>query len=135
MQYDFRQIYASVLIDWFETDVSKTDGDLLFKHFDVLPIFRQGVGIKNYKAETLSLMQNYPNPFKDFTTIDYYSPGGRVELNLFDNTGRLIKVLVSADMPGGKYTYNLDGTGLQPGNYYYQLITRIGQTGRNLVKI
>lgn len=135
MQYDFRQIYASVLIDWFQTTTTKTDSDLLFRHFDTLPIFRQGLWVKSYKAETQGLLQNYPNPFKDFTSIEYYSPGGKTELKLFDNKGRLLKTLVSEEVSSGKYIYHLDGTDLPPGNYYYQLITRNGQAGRNLVKI
>ncbi|MEZ4805634.1 MAG: DUF1501 domain-containing protein [Bacteroidia bacterium] len=135
MQYDFRQIYASILIDWFQTDSSKTDSDLLFKHFDVLPIFKKNVSVKTYRAETLGLLQNYPNPFKDITTIEYVSPGGQIDLKLFDKQGKLIKTLVSEIQTNGKYQFILNGHDLPPGNYYYQLITRNGQAGRTLVKI
>ncbi len=136
MQYDFRQVYASVLIDWFETPVSTADSSILFKHFDTLAIFKQNVGVNStYKASTIGLMQNYPNPFKDITTIEFMSPGGHVELRLYDNQGRMIKTMVNESMSQGKHSYVLNGTELPPGNYYYQLITRNGQVGRNLVKI
>jgi uncharacterized protein (DUF1501 family) len=135
MQYDFRQIYASVLIDWFQTPSSKTDSTLLLKHFDTLPIFKQGLWVKNFRAEQISLLQNYPNPFKDFTNIEYSVPAGKVELKLFDNKGRLLKTLVNETVEKGKYSYNLDGHELPPGNYYYQLISPNGQIGRHLIKL
>jgi uncharacterized protein (DUF1501 family) len=136
MQYDYRQVYASVLIDWFESPVSTTDSSLLLKHFDTLPIFKQNVGVKsNYRAATIGLMQNYPNPFKELTNIEFMSPGGPVELRLFDNQGRMIMTLVKEEMSEGSHTYVLNGSELPAGNYYYQLITREGQVGRNLVKL
>lgn len=135
MQYDFRQIYASLLIDWFETPSASADSDILFKHFDTLPIFKKSTSIRNYRVDNQSLMQNYPNPFNDITNIDYYSPGGRVELRLYDNQGKLISVLVDEEKAKGKYSYVLNGAQLPPGNYYYQLITENGRMGRHLVKL
>lgn len=135
MQFDFRQVYASILNDWFESPVTTTDGDILLKHFDTLPIFKQGVSVKKYNVNNIGLLQNYPNPFKDITNIDYISPGGKVELRLFDNQGKLISILVDEDMPQGKHSFVLNGAHLPSGNYYYQLITRDGQVGRHLVKM
>ena len=134
MQYDYRQVYASVLIDWFEAGKSKTDGSLLLKPFDTLAIFKQNLSAKQLNAQSLKL-QNYPNPFKDFTTIEFTSPGGLMELRLFDNQGRLLKTLVNAPLAKGNYTEILDGNNLPAGNYYYQLITPAGQIGRHLVKL
>lgn len=135
MQFDFRQVYASILNDWFESPVTTTDGDILLKHFDTLPIFKQSVSVKKYNVNNIGLLQNYPNPFKDITNIDYISPGGKVELRLFDNQGKLISILVDEDMPQGKHSFVLNGAHLPSGNYYYQLITRDGQVGRHLVKM
>lgn len=136
MQYDYRQVYASILNDWFEAGESKTDTDLLLKHFDTLAIFKQGTSVDQImKSANISLLQNYPNPFKDFTTIEFTSPGGKIELRLFDNQGRLLRTLINDTLPQGHYTETLDGTDLPTGNYYYQLVTAAGQVGRTLVKI
>ncbi|MBL7836865.1 MAG: DUF1501 domain-containing protein [Bacteroidetes bacterium] len=134
MQYDFRQVYASILIDWFDTPATSADNDILFKHFDTIPIFKKSTSVKHYQVDNLSLFQNYPNPFNDLTTIEYFSPGGQVELRLYDNQGRLIQVMVNELKPKGKHTYVLNGAQLPPGNYYYQLITSHGQIGRHLIK-
>lgn len=137
MQYDFRQVYASILIDWFESPVSTTDSDLLFKHFDTLAIFKKDTSVNapTLTARSISLMQNYPNPFRDLTTIDFMSPGGQVELRLYDKEGRLLQVLLDEVMDAGKHSYILNGSPLPAGNYYYQLITEAGQVGRHLVKL
>ncbi len=136
MQYDFRQIYASVLEDWFEAPVTKTDSTLLLKHFDTLAIFNKALDVRKVaNNSSLTLLQNYPNPFKDFTNIEYISPGGHVELRLFDNQGRLLKTLVNGNLAKGSYTEILDGTNLASGNYYYQLVTQSGQIGRHMIKI
>jgi uncharacterized protein (DUF1501 family) len=135
MQYDYRQVYASILRDWFQTPLGTTDGTILLKHFDTLPIFKPGLSVNRMTAEQIGLMQNYPNPFKDMTTIDYESPGGHIELRLFDNQGRLISVLVNEDKSKGKHSYVLNGAGLPPGNYYYQLLTANAQVGRHFVKM
>ncbi|MDI1232826.1 MAG: DUF1501 domain-containing protein [bacterium] len=136
MQYDFRQVYAAVLEDWFQASVSKTDSDLLFKHFDTLAIFKSTLAVKKAQnSSSIILMQNYPNPFKDYTNIEFVSPGGHVELRLFDNQGRMLKTLIDGNVSKGSYTEVLDGTNLPAGNYYYQLITATGQVGRHLVKL
>jgi uncharacterized protein (DUF1501 family) len=134
MQYDFRQIYASILIDWFQTDASKAE-ELLFKPFDTLQIFKPNVSVKNYKVSSLTLSQNYPNPCSDLTQIDFYSPGGKIELKLFDHRGQLLSTLINEIRTEGKHSYLLNVKDLPPGNYYYQLVSREGQIGRQMMKI
>ena len=135
MQYDFRQVYASILNDWFEVPSAQTDTDMLFKHFDTLAIFKQGLDVDTITSSELMQLSNYPNPFRDHTTIEYNCPGGKVQLHLYDSQGRLLKTLVNETQGRGRYTQVLDGSELAAGNYYYQLVTEAGQTGRTLVKL
>ncbi|MCK9480242.1 MAG: DUF1501 domain-containing protein [Bacteroidia bacterium] len=136
MQYDFRQIYTSVLRDWFEAPEDLVDDDLLFKHFEKLAIFKENMSssVSKTPQHTNYLLQSYPNPFSDNIQIDYFSPGGLTEIKLFDIHGRLVKTLLKENMPKGKHSYMLDGRQLPSGNYYYQLITPKGQTTRQLIK-
>ena len=65
MEYDFRQVYASVLQQWFELDDTTTDNDVLLKNFDNLPVFDLSSSsiTKALKTESgVILEQNYPNP-------------------------------------------------------------------------
>jgi uncharacterized protein (DUF1501 family) len=135
MQYDFRQVYSTVLKDWFQVSDTDIQNDILFKQFTTLPIFNQNLDIdKKIAQQHILLKQNYPNPFKDKTVFEYHSPGGRVELKLFDAQGRLVSVLTDENLPSGKHEFVLNGDELPSGNYYYQLITSAGQISRQMIK-
>jgi len=136
MQYDFRQVYASVLQDWFQTNASVVQQDVLLKSFNTIAIFKQQVNVKDkHKISKLQLSQNYPNPFKSKTTIDFYSPGGDVELKLYNHQGQLLLTLVDEYKEEGLHHFHLDGEGLANGNYYYQLVTPIGQLSKAMIKL
>ena len=76
------------------------------------------------KDEGLSISQNSPNPFKDFTTIGFELNHGKTGvLSIFDQTGKII------------YTYpvnptmnkiEISGKFLESGVYFYQLKTENG---------
>ena len=78
------------------------------------------------------LFQNYPNPFRDRTTIAYaVEQPGPVTVTVYDLLGRHVRTLVEADQPPGTYNIEWDGrdAGGQPvasGTYFYRL--RVGET-------
>ncbi len=50
------------------------------------------------------LSQNYPNPFSEKTTIKYcIAYKTKVKLEVFDNEGKMIKVLVDEEKEAGTY--------------------------------
>ena len=49
------------------------------------------------------LSQNYPNPFRDKTTIKYCVPyKTKVKLEVFDIEGKKIKILIDEEKEAGK---------------------------------
>ena len=71
---------------------------------------------------TASLGQNYPNPFKGSTTIDYeLINGSEVIFEVMYLTGRKVMEVNNGMMPSGKHTYNLETSNLDPGIYFYTL--------------
>lgn len=66
----------------------------------------------------------YPNPFQSKTTISYTLPeSGEVIINLYDNSGRLIRNLLFAPQYAGENKIEWDGTNnagvpLRPGVYF-----------------
>lgn len=123
MEYDFRQVYASVLQQWFELDDQTTDDDVLLKNFDNLPVFDTTSSIhKPLKMEKgLVLEQNYPNPVKDKTFIQFNTPGGMVDIALFDAMGRKVQVIYHGKAEAGVQDILFERGNLRAGNYYYQL--------------
>lgn len=68
------------------------------------------------------LVQNYPNPFSNQTTIDYELPEpAHVMLELFDQTGRRVELLVDNQKPAGAYQVVLARRDLASGVYYYRI--------------
>ena len=68
------------------------------------------------------LSQNYPDPFKDKTTIKYCLSGkAKVYLAIFNSKGEKVKELFNKVLKAGTYETILDAQDLQAGVYYYQL--------------
>jgi hypothetical protein len=76
----------------------------------------RGTGLKFF------LLQNYPNPAQDRTTVVYQlGTRSHVSLKLYDMQGREVRTMVSSTMDAGMYKHVLDVRGLSPGMYYYQI--------------
>ena len=68
------------------------------------------------------LSQNYPEPFKEHTTIKYCLPEKTiVKLEVFDSKKRKVKTLVNEIKEAGTYKIELDRKELKEGVYFYQL--------------
>jgi len=74
------------------------------------------------------LSQNYPNPFKDKTTIKYCVPyRTRVQLTVYDPEGKLIKKLVDEEKFPGTYEiefsacHSCESRNLKEETFFYRL--------------
>ncbi len=86
--------------------------------------------------QTFSLKQNYPNPFNPTTTIEYAIPKtSKVELKLFDVTGREVGTLVNFNQNPGTYRVKLDASKLASGIYFYRLNAGSFSTTKKLTLI
>ncbi len=71
---------------------------------------------------TVSLSQNFPNPFNPATSIRFTIPADvRVRLTVYDLLGREVAALVDADLPAGSYTIPWDAREVASGMYVYRL--------------
>lgn len=68
------------------------------------------------------LKQNYPNPFNPSTTIEYSIPeNGYIKIEVFDISGRLIRILINDFIFAGNYKVKFNPDGLSSGIYFYKL--------------
>ncbi|MGL6269377.1 MAG: T9SS type A sorting domain-containing protein, partial [Chitinophagaceae bacterium] len=68
------------------------------------------------------LGQNYPNPAKNHTTINFgVKEKTHINLVLYDMQGRKIKVIVNGIKEPGIYTMDVDLKNIGRGLYYYKL--------------
>lgn len=69
-----------------------------------------------------TLEQNFPNPFNPATVIRYQIPeAGLVTLKVFDALGREVKTLVNENKDPGKFSIELNASGMASGIYMYEL--------------
>lgn len=136
MQYDFRDVYGSVLMDWFE--VSENDIKTLFyPDFTYLPVMTgcKPVSTGPELSKEDLLLNNYPNPFTAQTRIQFTTPGGHVRLSIFNAMGSELQVLINKTIAAGEHQISYNGSHLPAGNYYYRLqIGSVAQTMR-MVKL
>lgn len=123
MQYDFRSLYSTVLKEWFCLPVDEVD-DVMLKTFQQLPLLEDTCSTLSTYREAMkrsgeAWIQNYPNPFRQSTTIQFESLGGHVVIQVFDNQGRLIETVLDDERPAGVFEINWDAGRLPAGTYYY----------------
>lgn len=131
MQHDFRQVYASVLKDWF--GLSNLT-DILYKDFDILPIFKGSTPVKESRRDDFGV-SNYPNPVRSHTTITFTSfSSAQVVINLMDAQGRFLLKIAEGNYTTGTHRIRFDRSSLPSGTYFYQVrLNGVGVTKKMLV--
>lgn len=125
MQHDYRQVFSSVVKDWFQAS-SSAISDVRFQDFvnNRIDYIRcKELSTKELFKENL-WMKCYPNPSSSETTIDYYlHRASHVEIEVVDITGRSVATLVKANKNQGKHNVVYDLSHLQNGTYIFTLKT------------
>ena len=124
-QTDFRQVYNSLLKDWFgmtdpqlATVLPKPSGG----NWDYVEIIKQPG--KSYKFGIPAILgQNMPNPFHAITTIPFYAKSGRTIIEVWDTLGRKLQTVLDADLQEGANQVQFNGVNLASGIYYYRIQT------------
>ena len=133
MQYDFRDIYGSILKGWFLLDDSKIR-ELLYEDYTHLPIIENcTVGTEDIKEEFDVVMNTYPNPVRNTLHVDFESSGGWVKLSIYDVIGSEIKVVFNKKLPKGKHQVQVDMHDLPAGSYYCRLQMAVAQKTKRIV--
>ncbi len=136
MQTDFRQIYASILKQWFATDSTEYKA-ILGKDYNTLPLISTASTSVNdtqtvMNATTLQL-QNYPNPVSSTTTIEYVLPASsNVRLTIFDGLGGVITSL-EEQQASGTHRVAFNAESLAAGTYLYRLQTERGVASGKMI--
>jgi len=123
MQYDFRSIYGTVLVDWFGAE----DSDVrtyLYPDFQHLPILKDCKAVVANEEPALldPVFSVYPNPATDYIKIEFdLLSKAHVRVSLFDIMGRENIVATSQSMNKGIHTITMETRELPTGTYYVRV--------------
>ena len=84
------------------------------------------VSVEEHTARSI-LSNNYPNPFNDYTTIEFTTlESEKVQVEIFDLRGQMVKKLIDKKLSPGTYSTTWDGTNengnlVNNGFYFYTL--------------
>jgi hypothetical protein len=80
------------------------------------------------------LLPNEPNPFHSSTVIRFVMPSaGRVQLSIYDVSGRAVATLVEGEREAGFHSVRFDASTLSSGVYFYRLATHGFTVTRRMV--
>ncbi len=135
MQYDFRSMYGSVLMDWFGVEEALVK-NLLFDDFQRIPIINDcaptptnEIAIEQVEAHA------WPNPFSQWSKIKFNSENEHVKISLINSIGHEVRLLTDQQFTAGTHQIAIDGQGLAAGTYFYRIQTEGGQKTKRLVKM
>lgn len=136
VQYDFRDVYASILHDWFQ--VAESEVQFLFEHqVNLIPIARSCNGPVGIEEDILVRQGTYcyPNPCSEFTTIVFTSQNEQVSLTLLDMNGRVIRNEFSKQLGTNEHHVKIEVNDLRAGNYFYLIEKASGSVKGRFQKI
>ena len=122
-EHDFRQVYSTLIEDWFGLDPSISQ--FVFQDtFDPIPFVSDPLSVTGSPAvpEAFALFPAFPNPFNPATNIRFELPiAAKTTVRVFDIKGREVRTHQLGKLNIGKHDYILDGRDLSSGVYHIQV--------------
>jgi uncharacterized protein (DUF1501 family) len=146
--HEFRNVYATVLSEWLgisDAEISNVLTSSNGETYSTLTQFKKlglfwpaGVAPETSQAAGfgLTLGQNYPNPSRGSTTIEFAIPQStQVELGVWDVAGREIARIVDGTLSAGPHRASLATGSLAEGTYIYRLKTPLSQITKQMTVV
>ena len=135
MQIDFRDVYASVLKDWF--GVATTDIQSLFEHtvtfYPLLGACSVGIDEVEELAKDQALI--YPNPSAENATVRFVANSEWVKVDVYDLTNKKVAEIYDGNLTQGTHDIKMEVSHLAAGEYVVLIRKDSGTIHTNLVKV
>jgi len=121
MQFDFRSVYASLLVDWLgatESDVRA----VLFNDFQKIPFMKDcsiSSGVKDF--QTTIQAQVVPNPAHDFVELIWQSHGGYTHISISNAIGAQVEIVMSKTLSSGEHRITIPISNYNIGSYFIRI--------------
>lgn len=119
-QYDYRQVYSTVLRDHLGLDNVRA-AEIFQGTFERLPLYKNSIeGLP--EQHTMELLVPWPNPIRQSALIQYsIFVEAHITLGVYDMQGRLMQTLFEGKRAVGSYAVTLEGSLFASGHYILSL--------------
>ena len=134
MQYDFRSVYASLLMDWFNTsqeDIEK----VLFRDFQRIPFLKDCAVSTDTQDIAAFKIVLAPNPASNYVHLQFESSGGWTDIDVYDVRGYTVKSISSQKLAKGPIKMSVDLDNLPEGMYFMRVAQGAAIATAKFVKI
>lgn len=137
IQYDFRQVYASILEQWFGAKRSVVK-QVLFGNFETVTVIKGQTtsvdGEPEGSTQAFTFGAIAPHPVQRDASVSYQlHQSSVVHMNLFDNLGLHVATLVSGMQDAGSHSIPVSADTLPSGSYIIEL--RVGNERAHKVMV
>ena len=121
MQFDFRNIYSTLLTDWLGA-TKQESSSILFNEFETLPLFKEScsasLSTKDFFSQELEI-DVYPNPATNAIHIKFFGNNETIKINLYNSIGAVVKHITNKKYNLSiQYSLKVDLKNLSKGNYF-----------------
>ncbi|MFZ1704559.1 MAG: DUF1501 domain-containing protein [Saprospiraceae bacterium] len=118
MQFDFRSVYATMLVSWLGASESQVR-DVLFKDFTMVPFIKDCSQSTSVLAVDESMVVKVsPNPATDNVEISWESRGGVSHISIMNTTGALVENIMERTTSPGIHKLNVSIAHYSKGSYF-----------------
>lgn len=126
MQYDFKSVYGSILMDWFEVEEDKVKA-LLTDDFQYIPIISGCSAVATEELVVQWELKTFPNPFVDHFKVDLrLAKSMTLGIDLFDVMGKRVKTITRQQFDRGAHRVPIEASALAAGIYFVRV--QVGST-------
>ena len=119
---------GTTTITWTVTDNAGNEAEC---SFDVIVDIVSDIKTINNNT---NIIQTYPNPFNEKTTINFATKTeGKVQISIYNIAGKLVKTIMQENKQSGNHSIELNSIDMQSGLYFCEIITPDYQTTIKLI--
>jgi len=130
MQFDFRDIYASVMTDWLKVPEEQIETVFPGHPLSYIKLTDEFLCSEKKNSDPISL---WPNPTNNLFVVDFYSPGGQTKLSIVDSTGKIVKIILDQKVDRGRKKLQLNVSEISAGYYRVSVQTSNGVKSTALI--
>jgi len=132
MQFDFRQLYSSILRQWFALD-NQSLNDVMLKDYKQIPIILSPNMVdEQFNNSQTNKIICYPNPADTYTAFGLHTGSDSVpQILLYSENGNLVKEFSNFNSPSDNSEIRLNLSSVPSGSYMLKVLNgSTVQTGR-----